>query len=68
MQVGIDIFAAALDDDDDDASLSVDYYSERLHNLIEQIELADQIGLDVFGVGEHHCREYKTLMTDDIKK
>jgi probable LLM family oxidoreductase len=49
MQVGIDSFAAALDD----TSLSVDS-SERLQNLIEQIELADQIGLDVFGVGEHH--------------
>jgi len=25
-----------------------------LHNLIEQIELADKIGLDTFGIGEHH--------------
>ena len=49
MQVGIDSFAAA----HDDASFSVDP-SERLLNLIKQIELADQIGLDVFGVGEHH--------------
>jgi probable LLM family oxidoreductase len=56
MQVGIDSFAAALDDDD--ASLSVDSSSERLRNLIEQIELADQIGLDVFGVGEHHRSEF----------
>ena len=28
--------------------------SERLQRLIEQIEYADKIGLDVFGVGEHH--------------
>ena len=28
--------------------------SERLQRLVEQIEYADQIGLDVFGVGEHH--------------
>jgi alkanesulfonate monooxygenase SsuD/methylene tetrahydromethanopterin reductase-like flavin-dependent oxidoreductase (luciferase family) len=27
---------------------------ERIKNLIEEIELADQVGLDVFGVGEHH--------------
>ena len=27
---------------------------QRLRNLIEEIELADQLGLDVFGVGEHH--------------
>ncbi len=26
----------------------------RLRNLMEEIELADQVGLDVFGVGEHH--------------
>jgi alkanesulfonate monooxygenase SsuD/methylene tetrahydromethanopterin reductase-like flavin-dependent oxidoreductase (luciferase family) len=28
--------------------------ARRLHNLLEEIELADQLGLDVFGVGEHH--------------
>ena len=54
MQTGIDSFAAA---HDDDASLSVSP-SERLRRLIEQIEYADQIGLDVFGVGEHHRREF----------
>ena len=53
MQIGIDSFAAAYDD----ASLSVSP-SERLRRLVEQIELADQIGLDVFGVGEHHRREF----------
>ncbi|RWB20436.1 MAG: LLM class flavin-dependent oxidoreductase [Mesorhizobium sp.] len=31
---------------------------ERLHNLIEEIELADQVGLDVFGLGEHHRPDY----------
>jgi probable LLM family oxidoreductase len=50
MQVGIDSFAAF-----DDVGLSP---SERLRALIEQIEYADQIGLDVFGVGEHHRREF----------
>src|SRR5215212_3029069 len=53
MQVGIDSFAAA----HDDASLSVSP-SERLQRLVEQIERADQVGLDVFGVGEHHRREF----------
>src|SRR5919108_1168383 len=48
MQVGIDSFAAW-----GEASLP-DNPSERLRNLVQQIELADQIGLDVFGVGEHH--------------
>src|SRR5215210_7593150 len=53
MQVGIDSFAAA----HDDAGLSVSQ-SERLQDLVKQIERADQVGLDVFGVGEHHRREF----------
>jgi probable LLM family oxidoreductase len=32
--------------------------AERLHALLEEIELADQVGLDVYGVGEHHRPEY----------
>ncbi len=32
--------------------------AQRLRNLIEEIELADQVGLDVFGIGEHHRPEY----------
>ena len=32
--------------------------ARRLKNLLEEIELADQVGLDVFGVGEHHRPEY----------
>lgn len=32
--------------------------AQRLGNLIEEIELADQVGLDVFGVGEHHRPDY----------
>jgi probable LLM family oxidoreductase len=32
--------------------------AQRLRNLIETIELADQVGLDVFGVGEHHRPEF----------
>src|ERR671918_2367909 len=52
MQVGIDSFAAW-----DDAGLQLSP-SERLRVLVEQIEYADQIGLDVFGVGEHHRRGF----------
>ena len=32
--------------------------SARLRELIEEIELADQLGLDVFGVGEHHRQDF----------
>src|SRR5690606_14265924 len=31
---------------------------QRLDDLLEEIELADQLGLDVFGLGEHHRRDY----------
>jgi probable LLM family oxidoreductase len=31
---------------------------QRMHNLLETIELADQVGLDVFGVGEHHRPDF----------
>lgn len=53
MQIGIDSFAAAHDEN----SRAIDP-SERLHNLVEQIELADQVGLDVFGIGEHHRKDF----------
>src|ERR1700738_3037332 len=53
MQIGIDSFAAAFDD----SSLAVSP-QDRLRHLVEQIEHADQAGLDVFGVGEHHRREF----------
>lgn len=49
MEVGIDSFAAFHDVTKRPVSPS-----ERLRGLVEQIERADQIGLDVFGVGEHH--------------
>src|SRR3989454_976349 len=53
MQIGIDSFAAAYDD----ASRAVSA-PDRLAHLVEQIEHADQVGLDVFGIGEHHRRDY----------
>ena len=53
MQLGIDSFAAAYTE----SSLQVSA-SDRLLSLVEEIEHADQVGLDVFGIGEHHRREY----------
>lgn len=32
--------------------------AERIRNMLEEIELADQVGLDVFGLGEHHRVDY----------
>jgi probable LLM family oxidoreductase len=31
---------------------------ERIQNLVEEIVLADQAGVDAFGIGEHHREEY----------
>ena len=52
MQVGIDSFATW-----EDTGLSISP-SERLRKLVEQIEYADKIGLDLFGIGEHHRKEF----------
>src|SRR3954471_6127269 len=53
MQIGIDSFAAA--HTESSRALTA---TERLRNLIEEIEQADQVGLDVFGIGEHHRKEF----------
>jgi probable LLM family oxidoreductase len=55
MQIGIDSFAAVVSAPDTGKTLST---TERMGNLIEEIETADRFGIDVFGVGEHHRPEY----------
>src|SRR6478672_2746717 len=55
MQIGIDSFAAAISDPATGLTLSP---LERMQNLLQEIELADQVGLDVFGIGEHHRAEF----------
>src|SRR6266404_4766374 len=55
MQIGIDSFAAAISDPATGLTLSP---VERMHHLLEEIELADRVGLDVFGIGEHHRTEF----------
>ena len=55
MQIGIDSFAATGRNRQTGIAISP---SERLRNLLEEIELADQVGLDAFGIGEHHREEF----------
>ena len=55
MQIGIDSFAAVISGPETGKAMSP---SERLGNLLEEIEVADQVGLDSFGIGEHHRAEY----------
>jgi probable LLM family oxidoreductase len=31
---------------------------QRMHNLLETVELADQVGLDVYAIGEHHRPDF----------
>ncbi len=55
MQIGIDSFAASMADPMTGIAISP---AERMKNLLEEMELADQAGLDSFGVGEHHRAEF----------
>lgn len=55
MEIGIYTFAEATSDAATGRTPSPE---ERLDHLLEEIELADRVGLDVFGVGEHHRPEY----------
>jgi probable LLM family oxidoreductase len=55
MQIGIDSFAAAISNPATGLTLTP---VDRMHHLLEEIELADRVGLDLFGIGEHHRPEF----------
>ncbi|MDH4347046.1 MAG: LLM class flavin-dependent oxidoreductase [Thermoleophilia bacterium] len=55
MEIGIYSFAEVTPDPETGDTLTP---AERLHDLLEEIELADQVGLDVYGVGEHHRPDF----------
>jgi probable LLM family oxidoreductase len=55
MEIGIDSFGAVISDPATGLTLSS---VQRTQNLLEEIALADKVGLDVFGVGEHHRSEF----------
>jgi hypothetical protein len=65
MQIGIDSFAAAISDPFTGLTLSS---VERMHHLLEEIELADKVGLDVFGIGEHHRDAYAAMYPDKVER
>ncbi|MEM8993404.1 MAG: Atu2307/SP_0267 family LLM class monooxygenase [Acidobacteriota bacterium] len=69
MDIGIDSFAASgaargpsggdgTGQEDPAGDLSARRDAEALDDLLARIELADRVGLDVFGIGEHHRREF----------
>jgi probable LLM family oxidoreductase len=53
MELGITTFAETIPVDGPPISHAV-----RLRQVVEEIELADQVGLDVYGVGEHHRPDF----------
>jgi probable LLM family oxidoreductase len=55
MQLGVYTFAEVTPDSETGQTVSA---AQRLRDLIEEIELADQVGLEVFGVGEHHRPDF----------
>lgn len=55
MEIGIDSFAAILPDP---ASGALPLATDRMAELLEEVEIADRVGLDVFGIGEHHRAEF----------
>src|SRR5580692_8919632 len=55
MQIGIDSFVETTLNPEHSGAPD---QAQRVRDLLEEIELADQVGLDVFGIGEHHRQEF----------
>jgi probable LLM family oxidoreductase len=53
MEIGVDSFVTTFAKDRRTAD-----GAERMRNLLDEIELSDKVGLDVFGIGEHHRKEF----------
>ncbi|HEY2715967.1 MAG TPA: Atu2307/SP_0267 family LLM class monooxygenase [Solirubrobacterales bacterium] len=56
MELGVYTFAELTPESGGDGPVVT--AERRLRDLIEEVELADQVGLDVFGVGEHHRPDF----------
>lgn len=55
MEIGITTFVETTPDVETGKVIS---HAQRIREVVEEIVLADQVGLDVFGVGEHHREDY----------
>src|ERR1051325_7855849 len=55
MELGISTFVELTPDPRTGKTISA---HERIRNLLEEAELADQLGLDIFAIGEHHRPDY----------
>jgi probable LLM family oxidoreductase len=55
LEIGVTTFVETTPDVDTGKVIS---HAQRLREVVEEIVLADRVGLDVFGVGEHHRKDY----------
>ena len=55
MELGITTFAETQPDPDTGITIS---HGDRLRQVLEEIELAEKVGLDVYGIGEHHRPDF----------
>jgi probable LLM family oxidoreductase len=55
MEIGIDSFASAMITEDTAKKTSS---TDAIKQLLERIKYADDMGLDIFGIGEHHRKEF----------
>ncbi|WP_223595325.1 LLM class flavin-dependent oxidoreductase [Neobacillus bataviensis] len=55
MEIGISTFVETTPDVQNGEVIS---HAQRIREVVEEIVLADQVGLDVFGVGEHHREDF----------
>ncbi|MGP0576274.1 LLM class flavin-dependent oxidoreductase [Paenibacillus peoriae] len=55
MEIGISTFVETMPDPQTGEVIS---HAQRIREVVEEIVLADQVGLDVYGVGEHHRKDY----------
>jgi len=55
MEIGLSTFVETTPDVKTGEVIS---HAQRIREVVEEIVLADQVGLDVFGVGEHHRHDF----------
>ena len=55
MELGLVTFADLYEDPDTRQPVAPE---RRMRELLEEVRLADEVGLDVFGIGEHHRADY----------
>lgn len=63
MELGIGMFG---DLQIDPATGKIQAPQERLHQIIEEVKLMDEVGLDFFGMGEHHRSDYAVAAPEII--